>query len=57
MDLDPSVYETNGVLTKALDEFMNQFEQLRVESPYSVEIKSFLEKGGSTWKIKAENNS
>jgi len=46
-----------GMLTKAFDEFMNQFEQFRVESPYSVEIKSFLEKGGSTWKIKAENNS
>lgn len=31
-----------GMLTKAFDEFMNQFEQFRVESPYSVEIKSFL---------------
>ena len=46
-----------GMLTKAFDEFMNQFEQFRVESPYSVEIKSFLEKGGSTWKIKDVNNS
>lgn len=45
------------MLTKAFDEFVNQFEQFRVESPYSVEIKSFLEKGGSTWKTKDENNS
>jgi hypothetical protein len=46
-----------GMLTKAFDEFINQFEQFRVESPYSVEIKSFLVKGGSTWIIKDENNS
>jgi RimJ/RimL family protein N-acetyltransferase len=46
-----------GMLTKAFDQFINQLEQFRVEPPYSVEIKSFLEKGGSTWKIKDDNNS
>jgi len=46
-----------GILTKVFDEFMNKFGQFRVESPYSVEIKSFLEKGGSTWTIKDENKS
>ena len=46
-----------GILTKALNEFMNKFEQFKVEAPLSFEMKSFLEKGGSTWKVKDANIS
>jgi hypothetical protein len=44
-----------GILTKAFDEFMNKFECFEVEAPLSVEMKRFLEKGGSAWKIKDKN--